>query len=209
MKFSMTALAMALLALTAGCSNLERSRDLGNPKVAANVIAVQVCSNCHAIDGNSVSPNFPRLAGQQRDYFVAQMKGFRGQGRSDPAGFEYMWGLSHKLTDEQIAGLADYFAKQAPQANAPADAAQVALGKAIFEHGVASKEVPPCMGCHGAQGQGQGAFPRLAGQHQDYLVKQLQVFERNDERPNTPMTQIAHALSHEQMEAVAAFLQAM
>lgn len=207
MKFSMTAL--AILVLTAGCSNLERSRDPGNPKVAANVIAVQVCSNCHAIDGNSVSPNFPRLAAQQSAYFIAQMNGFRSQGRSDPAGFEYMWGLSHKLTDEQIAGLADYFAKQVPQVNAAVDAAQMTLGKNIFEQGVAAKDVPPCLACHGAQGQGQGGFPRLAGQHQDYLVKQLQVFERNDERPNTPMTQIAHALSHEQMEAVAGYLQAI
>jgi cytochrome c553 len=209
MKFSLSVAAVALLPLLAACANLDRSRDLANPAVAPAVTAAQVCALCHGLDGNSVSPNFPRLAGQQRDYFVAQMAGFRSHGRLDPAGFEYMWGLSRQLTDAQIQGLADYFAKQTPTANATVDAQQMARGKAVFEQGVAAKEVPPCLSCHGAQAQGQAAFPRLAGQHRDYLVKQLQVFERNDERPNTPMTQIAHALTHEQMEDVAGYLQTM
>ncbi len=207
MKPAITAIAMTLLAMSSACSNLDRSRDLANPKVAAETIAKQVCSNCHGLDGNSQSPNFPRLAGQQSAYFVAQMEGFRAHSRSDPAGFEYMWGLSRNLTDAQIKGLADYFAKQTPAPNLPADKQQAALGKDIFEKGLPDKAVPPCFACHGSQAQGQASFPRLAGQHQDYLVKQLQVFQRNDERPNTPMTQIAHGLSHQQMIAVTSYLQ--
>src|ERR1035437_8895695 len=93
---------LAVLAAVSGCSNLERSRDLANPAVPPAVTAVQVCSNCHGVDGNSVSPNFPRLAAQQTAYFVSQLENFRSHGRSDPAGFEYMWGLSHNLTDDQI-----------------------------------------------------------------------------------------------------------
>ena len=64
---------LAVLALVSGCSNLERSRDLANPAVAPAVTAVQVCSICHGIDGNSVSPNFPRLAAQPAGYLVAQL----------------------------------------------------------------------------------------------------------------------------------------
>ncbi|MGZ3158772.1 MAG: c-type cytochrome [Burkholderiaceae bacterium] len=79
---------LALLALlVAGCSNVERSRDLANPNVPPAVTAVQVCSACHGNDGNSTSPNFPKLAGQQSEYFIKQMKEFRSHNRSDPAGF--------------------------------------------------------------------------------------------------------------------------
>ena len=199
---------LAVLAVMSGCANVERSRDLNNPNVAPEVTAVQVCSICHGLDGNSVSPNFPRLAAQQPAYVVSQLENFRGHKRSDPAGFEYMWGLSHNLTDDQIKGLAEYFSKQTPQLNAGVDAELMPLGKEIFENGLPSKEAPPCMTCHGPLAEGTAAFPRLANQHQDYIVKQLEVFQRTDERPNTPMTQVAHLLSVEDIHAVAAYLQA-
>ncbi|MDD5241058.1 MAG: c-type cytochrome [Sulfuricella sp.] len=201
-------LALLLVLLATGCSNIERSRDLANPNVPPAVTAVQVCSNCHGMDGNSVSPNFPRLAGQQPGYVVEQLTNFRSQQRADPAGFEYMWGLSHHLTDDQIKGLADYYAKQIAKPNAPVDAKLMAAGQEIYEKGLPAKEAPPCMACHGSKAEGLANFPRLANQHQDYLIKQLQVFKRTDERPNTPMTQIAHLMSPEEMEAVAGYLQA-
>ena len=197
-----------VLVAASGCSNLERSRYLNNPNVSPAVIAVQVCSNCHGIDGNSVSPNFPRLAGQQPAYLVSQLENFRGHGRSDPAGFEYMWGLSHNLSDAQISGLAEYFAKQIPHPNETVNANLMAAGKEIYENGVPSKEAPPCMACHGPKGEGVANFPRLAGQHQDYLIKQLQVFQSTEGRPNTPMTQVTHLLSKGEMAAVAGYLQA-
>ena len=207
MKATLSMPLLAVLAVISGCANLERSRDLNNPNVAPAVTAVQVCSVCHGIDGNSVSPNFPRLAAQQPDYIVSQLESFRGHGRSDPAGFEYMWGISHNLSDEQIKGLADYYAKQVPKPNAALDEKLIAVGKEIYQNGVPSEEAAPCMTCHGPEAEGAATFPRLANQHQDYIVKQLQVFQRTDERPNTPMTQIAHLLSVDEMRAVAAFLQ--
>ncbi len=103
------ALAVAVLA---ACANLPRSRDLGNPEVAGRVLAEQVCSNCHGVTGSSASPNMPNLAGQQKSYLVAQLRGFRGKSRQDPAGYEYMWGISRTLTDRQIDELADYFSMQ-------------------------------------------------------------------------------------------------
>lgn len=192
---------------TSACSNLERSRDLANPKVPPEVTAMQVCSNCHGIDGNSVSPNFPRLAGQQEVYLIAQLEGFRSHHRSDPAGYEYMWGISRSLTDDQIKGLAEYFSRQQPRPNDPVASTQMARGKEIFEQGVPEREAAPCMACHGANAQGLGAFPRLAGQHQDYLVKQLHVFQETEGRPGTPMKQITHFLTHEDMVNVAGYLQ--
>lgn len=200
--------AVAVMITIGGCANTERSRDLANPNVPPAVTAAQVCSNCHGLDGNSVSPNFPRLAGQTAGYLVDQLQNFRSHQRSDPAGFEYMWGISQHLTDDQINGLADYFAKQVPQSNSPVDQQLMAAGKVIFENGVPEKEAAPCMACHGPEAQGIATFPRLAGQHQDYLVKQLHVFQETEGRPGTPMKQITHLLSVPEMQAVAAYLQA-
>jgi cytochrome c553 len=202
------ALGAMLLFLAGGCANPERSRDLGNPSVPPHVTAVQVCSNCHGADGNSISPNFPRLAAQQSAYLVAQLEGFRSHQRADPEGFEYMWGISRKLTDEQIKGLADYFASQSSIPNtAPVDAAKLAAGKMIFEDGIPAKDIPPCQTCHGSKAEGMATFPRLAGQHGDYLIKQLDVFRDTEGRPGTPMKQVTHTLAANEIEAVAAYLQ--
>ncbi|MCX7168708.1 MAG: c-type cytochrome [Proteobacteria bacterium] len=202
------ALAVGSVAFAAGCSNLERSRDLANPNVSAAVTAVQVCSICHGLDGNSVSPNFPRLAGQQPAYLIAQLENFRSHHRADPPGFEYMWGISGKLSDDQIKGLAEYFSKQVALPNAQVTAQQMAAGKEIFDKGLPAKETAPCFVCHGPKAEGMVTFPRLANQHQDYLVKQLHVFQETEGRPGTPMKEITHSLTNEEMEAVAGFLQA-
>lgn len=201
----------AVTLVVAGCANLERSRDLNNPRVPAVVMAQQVCSNCHGLMGAATSPNFPNLAAQTEPYLVGQLTVFKSHSRHDPEGYEYMWGLSRSLTEQQINGLAAYFAAQ-PPARQPleGDPARIAAGKAIFESGVADKGVPACVSCHGAQGQGVATFPRLAGQHADYLVKQLVVFQRTDERPEgAVMKVVAHSLTVEDIENVATYLQAI
>jgi len=207
MKFSYLLLIAAMCALGAGCSSIEHSRDLANPNVPAHALAQQVCSLCHGIDGNSVSPIYPRLAGQTPEYIVAQLENFRGHHRSDPPGYEFMWGIAQHLTDDQIKGLAEYFAKQVPVPNTAIAAEQLAAGKLIFDNGVPEKLAPPCGTCHGPGAQGMGPFPRLAGQHQDYLVKQLHVFQETEQRPGTPMEQVTHLLSDQEMQAVAGYLQ--
>ena len=205
----LTAICAVVLAMSAGaCAVPERSRETANPATPPRALATQVCSNCHGIAGIAASPNFPNLAAQQEGYLIAQMKGFRGQARSDPAGFEYMWGLSKHLTDEQISGLAAYYAGQPGAALPIGDAKAASAGKDIFENGLAAKSVPACTSCHGPQGQGTVDFPRLAGQHSDYVEKQLMVFQRTDQRPEgAVMKVIAHGLSRDDMRAVAAYVQ--
>ncbi len=202
-------MAAALVMLGASCSNIERSRNLSDPLITARTLAEQVCSNCHGIDGNSVSPTYPRLAGQQAAYIVSQLTNFRGHQRSDPAGSEYMWGLSRFLTDEQINGLAEYYSKQTPRRAdvRKIDPALLATGKEIFEKGVPEQNVIACMPCHGPRAEGIGAFPRLAYQHADYIVKQLTVFQDNVGRPGTPMEFVAHPLTGSEKNSIAAYLQ--
>jgi cytochrome c553 len=211
MKLAPLLLALAGAALVAACANPSRSRDLANPNVPAPVLAEQVCSNCHGVTGVAVSPNFPNLAAQQPQYIVSQLKEFRSHNRADPAGFEYMWGISRKLTDAQIEGLAQYFSQQpAPRPPVESPAARIAAGQAIFTGGVPAKNIPPCMTCHGDQAQGRETFPRLAGQHADYVEKQLLVFQRTDERPlGAVMKTIVHDLDADNIRNVADFVQSI
>jgi cytochrome c553 len=207
-----TATAIALAALAAGCANPGRSRALGDPSVSGTTLAQQVCSNCHGLHGVAVSPNFPNLAAQQPDYLVGELTSFRDRHRRDPAGFEYMWGISRRLTDAQIQDLARYFSSQ-PPAHAPyaGDDAQLAQGRALFSQGAAERGVPACASCHGEKAQGAGGFPRLAGQHADYVVKQLTIFQRSgDERPlGQVMTVVGHKLTVADIRAVASYVESL
>ena len=204
-----------LLALVVGsvaaCANVERSRSTANPNVSGATLAVQVCSDCHGPTGNSVSPNFPNLAAQQQAYLSAELQEFKRHSRTDPAGFEYMWGLSHNLTDKQIDELSTHFAsrklERRPVEGKPE---RIAAGKAIFISGLPDQGAPPCSSCHGADGMGNAAIPRIAGQHVDYLIKQLKVFQRTEQRPDGAlMKTVTHQLTAQNMQNVAAYLQSM
>lgn len=210
MRKSLLPAVLLYAALGAGCSSIDRSRDVGDQRVPAHALAQQVCANCHGANGQSVSPQFPHLAGQQKEYLEKQLKSFRSHERQSPAGRAYMWGLSEKLTDEQIAGLAEYFAGR-PAARGPvADPQLISSGKEIFEKGIATQNVPACAACHGSAGQGNHQFPRLAGQHADYIAKQLKIFRETDQRPGGAiMKPIAHPLTEQNISSIAAYLQSL
>lgn len=200
---------LALTAIAAGCTTpqTQSSRNLADPAVTGKALAQQVCSICHGVDGNSTNPTFPRLAGQQEPYLIAQLTEFRSHGRSDPAGSEYMWGISRHLTDTQIQQLAAYFAQQKPGADQSVNPRLEADGKAIFMKGLVSQNIPACETCHGASGQGNGIFPRIAGQHADYIAKQLRVFKETEMRPaGAVMKVITHDLTPDEIKAVAAYV---
>ena len=210
MKTAPIALVLALAAIATGCTTTENSsRNLGDPSVHGKTLAEQVCSDCHGVTGNSTNPTFPRLAGQQEWYLISELKEFRGHNRLDPEGFEYMWGISRSLTDAQIKELATYFSEQKPgTADKLENTKLESEGKAIFANGIPSEGVPACMVCHGVEGAGSAAFPRIAGQHADYIVKQLNVFQRSSEEraDASAMKVVAHNLKPEEIEAVAAYV---
>jgi cytochrome c553 len=209
MKLQSIFFVLGVSTLFSACSSVERSRELGDASVPAQTLAQQVCSICHGVDGRAINPSFPNLAGQQSAYSVSQLKEFRSHNRLDPAGYEYMWGLSRHLTDQQIAGLAAYYAAQTPAApSRAADAAALKEGRKIFSEGIADQSVPACRSCHGEKAEGRDQFPRLAYQHADYLVKQLEVFQRTDERPEgSVMKTVAHQLTAANIRAVALYLE--
>ncbi|MGF6781369.1 c-type cytochrome [Paraburkholderia sp. GAS334] len=199
---------LGMLLAGSGCHDLERSRAVDNPAVAGKTIALQVCSNCHGVNGVSVSPTFPKLAGQRREYLVDQLTDFKTHARTDPNAKRFMWGFTH-LSEAQIDELATYFSSQQPAMGEPGDRALMGEGKAIFVSGLPDKGVASCASCHGQHGEGTSQFPRLAGQHADYIVKQLLVFQRTEQRPRGgPMKAVCANMSDEDMHAVAAYLEA-
>lgn len=193
----------------AGCHDMDRSRAVDNPAVAGKTIALQVCSNCHGVKGVSISPAFPKLAGQRREYLVDQLTDFKTHARSDPNAKRFMWGFTH-LSEAQIDDLAAYFSSQTPVMGEPAEQSLMVEGKAIFASGLPDKGVAACVSCHGKHGEGMNQFPRLAGQHADYVYKQLLVFQHNvEQRPRGEiMKSICSNMSERDMRAVAAFVEA-
>jgi cytochrome c553 len=170
-------------------------------------LAAQLCATCHGVHGRSESPMFPRLDGQTPEYLQAQLKGFREHARGESDARSYMWGIASQLDDATIQSLADYYGSQTPTPGVAGAPELISKGKTIFEKGIPDTGVPACASCHGAQAQGAGAFPRLAGQHQAYLLRQIEVF-KNLTRANSPvMSAVAHNLSTEEASAVATYLQ--
>lgn len=164
-----------------------------------------VCSNCHGLHGRSADPTFPNLAGQPAAYIKKQLRQFRNHTRADPHAQAFMWGIASNMTGAMIDGLARYFARQTPAAGRPQKPALVAAGRKLFEKGDPKEGVPACGACHGAEAQGKLVFPRLAGQHRDYLIQQLVAFQ-SDTRHNAIMGANAHRMTHGQMEELAAYL---
>ena len=194
---------LAVLALgLAGCNTAGKLADQQTVEGAQ-----QVCSSCHGSDGRGVAPTFPRLAGQQQEYLVTQLKAFRDKTRADPHAHTYMWGMAAKLTDPTIEGLAAAYAAMSPAPGTPGDPVAAAAGASIFRDGIEARDVPACQTCHGEKAEGNGPYPRLAGQQRFYLERQLAAFASN-----TRANEIMHAnslnLTPAEISQVAAYLSA-
>lgn len=171
--------------------------------------AVHVCASCHGDFGRSADSRYPALAGMPRDYTIRQLKDFRDKSRSETDVQAYMWGISALLTDNAIEGLADYYAQQEARPGRSTNTALQARGREIFTRGIPAQKVRACASCHGERAEGAAGFPRLAGQHADYLVRQLKVF-RTPLRPHgVIMKNETRSLNEAQMRAVAAYLQSL
>ncbi|MFC4528679.1 cytochrome c4 [Dyella halodurans] len=196
-----SALLLCVVATAAGAQSTIASDDV------AIKLASQVCSSCHGPGGNSISPTFPKLAGQQQAYLVAQIQAFKSGGRGEQEAHDYMLGMTTLIDDATAAALARYFARQPPPPGVSTDPALMAAGRKLFTQGVADRVVP-CANCHGDRAQGNGIFPRLAGQHAPYIVRQLKVIQGN--LRNSPvMHGIIKDLTPEEMNEVAAYLQSL
>jgi len=180
-RLTISSLLVAAIAVAALCARDATAADSLVPHDAAawdaKALISRACSKCHGFTGVSISPLFPILAAQQASYIEMELQLFRLRDRSDPHARAFMWGIARALDDHQIEALAQYFSSQ-PRVSVRAakDPALAAKGKSIYENGVPERDILGCIGCHGPNAEGLNTFPRLAGQHRDYLAIQLQQF---------------------------------
>lgn len=177
-------------------------------RAAAERVAIGTCATCHGPQGHSFSPKFPVLAGQHASYLVAQLQAFKAQTRGDPDALGYMWGMAAPLDGATMAGVADYYSRQTPRAGPQGELALITRGKDIYQNGDSAEGVPPCAACHGPGAAGTDVNPRLAGQHVQYLMKQLRSFQ-NNMRNVAVMHGVARGLQLADMQAVATYLQSL
>jgi len=196
--------AFAFVALAVAACGGTGPETAGVDPVVAGTL--HVCSQCHGPGGRSTTAStFPRLAGQQKDYIVAQLTAFRDKTRADPHAKTYMWGMAARLSDPTIDAIAVYYASQTPVAGEPDTSPETAAGEKIFTEGVPSASLPACMSCHGEKAEGNGPIPRLAGQHRAYLDRQLEAFAAMA-RANEIMHEMSKSLTPEQISEVTAYL---
>jgi cytochrome c553 len=115
-----------------------------------------------------------------------------------------MWGMASQLDDVLVADIAKYYSSQKPTMP-QSGGALAAEGKKIFSEGVPSHGVPPCQACHGDHGEGAGNTPRIAGQHADYLIHQLEDF-RSLLRENQVMHANTKDMTDSEIEAIVSYL---
>ncbi len=181
----------------------------GDPAKAQQIVT-QVCAACHGADGNSAIPVNPTLAGQHPEYLLKQLMNFKSQGGKPAERVNaVMGGMAAPLSAEDMGNLAAYFAGQKPKPRAARDPELAKLGQSIYRGGIVAKGVAACAACHSPNGAGiPSQFPRLAGQHAEYVAAQLKTF-RSGERandPNSMMRMIAAKLSDKEIAVVAEYI---
>lgn len=167
-------------------------------------LVTSVCQPCHMADGNSVVPQFPKLAGQQATYLEKQLNDFLEGKRSG----EVMAQSLSQIDSRDVRALAAYYAAQVPAPGVVQDPALAEAGRKIYEDGNEDSGVPSCEACHQLQGEGNERYPRLAGQHQAYTIQEMLEFS-SDTRTNDKgglMRRISERLTEAEIRAVAEYM---
>jgi cytochrome c553 len=178
---------------------------------AAGQAKSAICAACHGADGNSVVPNWPKLAGQHEQYLVRQVTLIKAGARPVPE----MMGITPGLSEQDILDLAAWFSSQ-QNPGGVADESKVVLGERIYRAGNAESGVPACMACHGPAGEGNplAGYPVLAGQHAVYSANMLTRFRAGEhwgdgDAPSKIMNGSASELTDEEIEAVTSYIQGL
>jgi cytochrome c553 len=183
---------LVLAVLAADAAGAAQAQD-----VQAGATKAAACQSCHGPNGNSPSPDFPMLAGQTSRYLYVQLRDFK-EGRRQHAAAQP---LVQNLSREDMQDLAAYFAAQRPLA------ANFKVDPAKAERGKRKSAETLCTMCHLGGFKGQNEIPRVAGQHHDYVVKQLSDFKagrRTNDAGN--MSSVAKTLSDQDMDDLANYL---
>jgi cytochrome c553 len=169
------------------------------------------CIACHGQDGISVSPIWPKLAGQHQSYLASQLHEFK-KGPEGKRNNAIMYGISMALSDEDINNLSTYYESLDKSIGTTADDS-FKLGQNIYRGGNMEYKIQACIACHGPNGDGNGpaAIPVLSGQHAEYIYSQLKNFQKSvrSNDPNKMMRNIVHRMTDEEIKSVAQYIQGL
>jgi len=205
-------LAIVAAVMSSGTSRAEDTKATAIPKQDLQA-KLAYCQVCHGAMGQGFRGYYPipRLAGQQPEYFENQLQAFIEHRRTN----NIMFNVAHVLSPQMLDALAASFQSFDPKPLGGAPKDLIAAGKKIYDEGVPSADVPGCTSCHGPQARGDGQFPRLAGQLNDYIFNKLTNWSsERGQSPSNPdasaiMEPIAHNLTKPQIEAVAAYVSSL
>ncbi|MCB5361766.1 MULTISPECIES: c-type cytochrome [Vibrio] len=195
-----------ILSLLASCSVWAQG------SIEAGKAKSQTCVACHGADGNSLITQYPKLAGQHEKYLEKQLKELKlgmtsggKQGRNEPV----MGAMAMSLSEEDMADLAAYYASL-PISNNSTPENVVDEGKVLYTAGNAERGVTACIACHGPRGNGTelSGFPKISGQHADYIKAQLEKFRdgsRNNDM-NAMMRDVAKKLTDADIDTLSKYV---
>ena len=162
-----------------------------------------VCAACHGVDGNSQIVINPKLAQQHPEYLIKQLHDFKDDKRADPV----MKGFAMMLSDEEMNNISAWLAQQKAQPGYATDKELVQLGERIYRGGIADRNIAACASCHSPNGAGiPSQYPRLAGQHADYTIKQLNTFRDGSRNNSVQMRDVAAKMTDREIKAVADYI---
>jgi cytochrome c553 len=208
MKMKLSPL-FVLAGLTLASAQIQ-AESLVDGSAEAGKARALTCTACHGPEGNSVSPLWPNIAGQNASYLLAQMKAFKDGSRVDPL----MSSQAMILSDDDMANLAVYFESLPAAAQSVADESLLDRGEALYRGGNKEDKASACLACHGPSGRGNPAaiYPALQGQHAAYTSKQLNAYaggERTTDGKTHMMRDIAGNLDKEDIAALSSYVQGL
>jgi cytochrome c553 len=200
-----------LLRLTASLLAVISVQAYAGGDASAGQAKSAICAACHGADGNSVVPNWPKLAGQHEQYLNRQLLLIKSGDRP----VAEMMGITPGLSEQDMEDLSAFYASQTISGGV-ADESKIALGERIFRAGNEESGVPACMACHGPAGEGNplSGYPALAGQHSVYTANMLNRFRAGEnwgegDAASAVMNGSAAELTDEEIAAVASYIQGL
>lgn len=158
---------------------------------------LQLCMACHGPGGNSQIPTIPSLAGQPQLFIENQLVLIREGMRPVPE----MKGMLDGMKDPEIVALATWFAAQ------PLQPAAKQRDDAVYARGQALAGKALCGTCHLPDYAGRQQIPRLAGQHEAFLLQSMKQFrDRPGPGRDTIMAAALYGLKDQDLADLAHFL---
>jgi cytochrome c553 len=168
---------------------------------------IYTCNGCHGVVGyENAYPRYPvpRLAGQNEQYIINALHGYKTGERTHPT----MVAQAESLSDKDTGDIAAYLSSLAPATPALSDADKAKLAsdlKEVSEKSPGGKKAAACFACHGADGNAiDPQYPRLAGQYNMYLQQALHEY-KTGKRTNPIMKGFVAQLSDQDIEDIAAY----